>query len=43
MSQKTGNEDFDGSEVCELIGLFILHKLTSIVNKFNIDFIVMMV
>ena len=41
--KKTGNEDFDvpmgcydGAEVCELVGSFILNKLTSIINKSNI-------
>ena len=40
--KKTGNEDFDvpmgcydGAEVCELVGSFILNKLTSIINKSN--------
>ena len=27
---------YDGAELCELVGSFILNKLTSIVNKFNI-------
>ena len=27
---------YDGAEVCELVGIFILHKLSSIYNKNNI-------
>ena len=43
MGQKLGNENFDvpmgsydGAEICELVGSFILSKLTSIVNKSDI-------
>ena len=43
MGQKLGNENFDvpmgcydGAELCELVGSFILNKLTSIVNKSDI-------
>ena len=43
--KKTGNEDFDvpkgcynGAEVCELVGSFILNKLTPIINKSNMGF-----
>ena len=42
-TKKCGNENFnvpmscyDGAEVCELVGSFILNKLTSIINKSNI-------
>ena len=41
--KKTGNEYFDvpmgcydGADICELVGSFILNKLTSIINKSNI-------
>ena len=41
---KSGNEDFDvpmrcydNAEVWQLVGSFILNKLTSISNKFNIE------
>ena len=41
--KKLENENFDitmgcydGAEACELVGSFILNKLTSIVNKFDI-------
>ena len=41
--KKLGNENFDvpmgcydGAELCELVGSFILNKLTSIVNKSDI-------
>ena len=41
--KKTGNEDldvpmacYDGAELCELVGSFILNKLISIINKSNI-------
>ena len=27
---------YDGAEACELVGSFILNKLTSIVNQFDI-------
>ena len=43
MGQKTGYEDFDvhmgcydGAEVCELAASFILNKLISIINKYDI-------
>ena len=43
MGQKTGNENFDVpmgcydvAEVCELAAPFILIKLISIINKYNI-------
>ena len=43
--KKLGNENFDvpmgcydGAELCELVGSFILNKLTSIVNKSDISF-----
>ena len=28
---------YDGADICELVGSFILNKLTSIINKSNID------
>ena len=41
--KKLENENFDipmgcydGAEACELVGSFIVNKLTSIVNKFDI-------
>ena len=34
--KKLGNENFDGAELCELVGSFILNKLTSLVNKSDI-------
>ena len=41
--KKLGNQNFDvpmgcydGAELCELVGSFILNKLTSIVNKSDI-------
>ena len=41
--KKTGNENFDvpmgcydGAEVCELVGTYILNKLKNITNKENI-------
>ena len=44
-TKKLGNENFDvpmgcydGAEVCELVGSFILNKLTSIINKSDIGF-----
>ena len=34
--KKLGNENFDGAELCELVGSFILNKLTYLVNKSDI-------
>ena len=43
MVKKTGNKNFDvpmgcydRAEVCELVGSFILNKLTSIINRSDI-------